>query len=60
METRETEPEVDRNQQEGIALGVSSTPTIFINGRKLEGTLEWAVLEQLIKFELSYLAGSGK
>ena len=60
IETRETEPEVDRSQQEGIALGVSSTPTIFINGRKLEGTLEWEVLEQLIKFELSYLAGSGK
>lgn len=60
METRETEPDVDRNQKEGIALGVSSTPTIFVNGRKLEGTLEWAVLEQLIKFELAYETGSRK
>jgi protein-disulfide isomerase len=54
MSTKATEPEVEKNLQEGISLGVSSTPTMFINGRKYEGTLEWPVLEQLIKFELNY------
>lgn len=56
METKATEVEVERNLQEGLSLGVSSTPTMFLNGRKYEGTLEWPVLEQLIKFELKYQA----
>lgn len=60
IETKATEAEVEKNLQEGISLGVNSTPTMFINGRKYEGTLEWPVLEQLIKFELNYQAEAPK
>jgi protein-disulfide isomerase len=56
IETKATQADVDRNVKEGVSLGVSSTPTLFVNGRKFEGTLEWAVMEQLIKFEIAYQA----
>ena len=39
-------------QAEGRALMINATPTLFLNGRKLEGAVQWQVLEQLIKLEL--------
>ena len=53
--TKATEPEVDKNIEEGHALGVDSTPTSFLNGSKLAGTVEWEVLRQLINVELNRL-----
>jgi protein-disulfide isomerase len=53
--TKATEPEVDKSIQEGRSLGVGSTPTSFLNGSKLEGTVEWEVLRQLINTELNRL-----
>ena len=50
-----TEAEVDRSIEEGRTLGVGSTPTSFLNGSKLEGTVEWEVLRQLINIELNRL-----
>ena len=55
MGTKATEPEVDKSIQEGRSLGVGSTPTSFLNGSKLEGTVEWEVLRQLINVELNRL-----
>jgi len=49
--------EVNANLAQARDLGISSTPTTFINGRKLEGALDWGVLEQLIKMELDYSKG---
>jgi protein-disulfide isomerase len=57
IETKATDAEVASNLQQARDLGISSTPTTFINGRKLEGALEWGVLEQLIKMELDYTKG---
>jgi protein-disulfide isomerase len=54
---RVTEPEVDRSIAEARALGLYSTPTLFINGRKLVGRLEWPNLKQVIEHELEYAAG---
>ncbi len=53
--TKATEPEVDKDIEEGRALGVDSTPTSFLNGSKLAGTVEWEVLRQLINTELNRL-----
>lgn len=53
--TKATQPEVDRSIEEGRALGVDSTPTSFLNGSKLAGTVEWEVLRQLINTELNRL-----
>ena len=56
--TKATEPEVTKSIQEGHSLGVNSTPTSFLNGSKLEGTVEWEVLRQLINIELNRLGVS--
>jgi len=49
-----TEKEVEKTVAEGKALRVDSTPTMFVNGRKIPGSLPWAQLKQVIDFELNY------
>ena len=58
IDSRATDAEVAANMAEGRALGVTATPTSFINGRKFEGTLQWEVLEQLIKMEIASVTGA--
>ncbi len=53
METSATEPEVRKNIAEGLSLGVDRTPTMFLNGRPLEG-MQWEQLKARIAFELGY------
>lgn len=55
IETKATEPEVNRSIEEGHALGVRGTPTLFINGRKIGG-LQWPDLQLVINNELTYQA----
>lgn len=55
---RATEPEVNRNIAEAQSLGIYSTPTLFINGRKLVGRLAWTELKRVIDHELAYAAAS--
>lgn len=54
IDTKATEAEVNQNIAEGKSLGVSSTPTLFLNGRRLTGKMEWADLKRLINLELEY------
>ncbi len=54
LETRATEAEVDSNVADGKALQVNSTPTIFVNGRRLVGQVAWPNLRQIIDFEIKY------
>ena len=53
LERRETEPEVDKNVAEGKSVRVNSTPTLFLNGRRL-GRMPWANLKQVIDIEIDY------
>jgi len=46
--------EVDRSVQMGRNLQVSATPTLFINGRKMEGALDWNILSQLLQIEIDH------
>lgn len=46
----EAQKAVDDNRNEGIAVGVESTPTVYVNGRPDLGG-DPALLEQFIKFE---------
>ncbi len=57
METKATEPEVDRSIAEGHALDVHGTPTLFINGRKIGG-LQWPDLQLVINHELTSAAAN--
>src|SRR5580700_3981886 len=52
MASPEAKKAVDSNQADGVAVGVSSTPTVFVNGRMLVGG-EKLSLEQSIKYELA-------
>ncbi|HUS05653.1 MAG TPA: thioredoxin domain-containing protein [Bryobacteraceae bacterium] len=56
MDTRSTEGEVNRSIAEARSLQVDSTPTIFLNGRKLPGNMAWPQLKQIVDFEIGYQA----
>ncbi len=54
LDTRATEAEVDQNVAEGKALQVNSTPTLFVNGRRLVGHIGWNNLRQIIEYEIGH------
>jgi protein-disulfide isomerase len=54
IDTRATEEEVDKTKAEGKALEVSSTPTLFVNGRRMVGALQWNDLKRVIDYEIEY------
>jgi protein-disulfide isomerase len=56
VDNKATDAEVNREVDEGHTLQVSATPTIFLNGRKLEGALPWPTLEQLVNLEIDHQA----
>ena len=54
IDTRATEAEVNRNVAEGKALQINSTPTMFINGRRLVGKYAWEQIKAIIDYEIEY------
>ena len=54
FDMRATEGEVDKNIAEARDLKVFSTPTLFVNGRKLEGQVGWPELREIIDLEIEY------
>ncbi|MDB5603391.1 MAG: oxidoreductase, partial [Bradyrhizobium sp.] len=54
MDTKATEAEVAKSQAEGAALKIDQTPTLFINGRRIPGSIPWQNLKQLIDAELAF------
>jgi protein-disulfide isomerase len=52
MASPDTQKAIDSNHADGVALGVSSTPTVYINGRQMVGG-DAATLTQYIDFELA-------
>jgi protein-disulfide isomerase len=54
LDTRDTEKEVDQNLAEGRALQLSSTPTLFVNGRRMVGQIAWQQLRGVIDAEIEY------
>lgn len=54
MDNKSTEPEVDKNAAEARALKVNSTPTLFVNGRRLPASVSWPDLRSIIDFEIEY------
>lgn len=60
VESKVTDKEVAQNVTEGRALGVDATPTLFINGRKFVGALEWPMMQQLVALEIEHQAKQAK
>ena len=56
LDNRSTEAEVNRSIAEARALKVNSTPTLFINGRMVPGSVPWQQLKAIIDWELGYAA----
>jgi protein-disulfide isomerase len=57
IDEKATEKEVDASIEEGRALGIDGTPTIFINGRHIPaGVVDWANLKRFIDAEIEYQA----
>jgi protein-disulfide isomerase len=54
IDTRATEAEVDKSIKEAQSLQVDSTPTLFINGRRISSNLPWAQLKSIIDNEIAY------
>jgi protein-disulfide isomerase len=54
IDSRATEDEVNKTRTEGKDLEVSSTPTLFVNGRRMVGTLQWPDLKRVIDYEIEY------
>ena len=45
IDTHATEADIDKIRCHGSLLGVNQTPTLFVNGRQLARSLDWAELE---------------
>lgn len=54
MENKETEADVNKTEEQGRDLAVNSTPTLFINGRRIDKTIDWPSLKSIIDFEIEY------
>ncbi len=54
MASKETEADVKQTIDMGKALEVNQTPTLFVNGRRLAGTLPWDQLKMVIDYEIGY------
>jgi protein-disulfide isomerase len=54
MESKATEAEVAKDQADGRALKVDSTPTLFINGRRVASSIDWPTLRSIIDYEIEY------
>ena len=54
IDYKATEKEVDDNAAEARALQVDATPTLFINGRKVQGGTDWPALKRVIDNEIKY------
>jgi protein-disulfide isomerase len=53
IQSHATAGEVEQSQKIGERLQVQETPTMFINGRLLNGARPWETLDSVIKLELS-------
>ena len=59
IEGKATEAEVDRSMAEARSLGINSTPTMFINGRRVVGNVPWQQLKSIIDHEVEWAKTHG-
>jgi protein-disulfide isomerase len=60
IDEKATAKEVEASVEQGRALGVDGTPTLFINGRHIPaGVTDWASLQRYIDAEIDYQAKVG-
>ncbi len=52
--SKPVEQAVEQSLAMGKSLNVQSTPTLFVNGRRLAGAVEWRELKRIIDYEIEY------
>jgi len=52
FDSKASQEQVDKDLQEATAIGANSTPTFFINGRRLEGAQPFENFKSIIDQEL--------
>ncbi|MCX6611418.1 MAG: DsbA family protein [Acidobacteria bacterium] len=55
-DNKETDGEVTQDLAGAKKLGINSTPTLYVNGRKLAGSVSWEQLKSIIDVEVKYQA----
>jgi len=60
MDDKATAAEVQNAMDTGRKLAINATPTLFVNGRRLEGGIEWNVLQQLLQIEIDHQTAAAK
>jgi protein-disulfide isomerase len=60
FDNKSTLPEIEASMAEARNLRVTSTPTMFVNGRMLPGSLQFQQLKGIIDFELEYAKTTGE
>jgi len=58
LDSGEEAAAVESDHKEGARLGISGTPSFFINGHFLSGALDYAALRQVVEQQLA-LQGQG-
>lgn len=58
IESKAGEPAVNASLAVANSLQLNATPTLFVNGRKLEGAVPWETLQALIKMEVDHVAAA--
>lgn len=53
FDAKKFQTEIDKDFNDGAAVGVSGTPTFFINGQKVVGAQPWTSFKSIIEAELS-------
>ncbi len=56
FDNKETDKEVTQDLAGAKKLGINSTPTLYVNGRKLAGSVSWEQLKSIIEVEVKYQA----
>lgn len=59
IDSKATAADVEKSVAEGKVLGVNSTPTLFVNGRRVVGQVPWQNLKEIIDHELEYSKAHG-
>lgn len=59
LDQRTMKQEVQQDIADGIAAGVSGTPTLFINGKKIEGAIPYRYLKPILQKEIEAKQAEG-
>jgi protein-disulfide isomerase len=54
IDSKATQAEVEKEMEDGRALDINGTPTLFINGRRIGQSIDWNNLKMIIDTEIEY------